>query len=549
MDEEDGEWEGEYDEEDDEDIDAEAEEIARRLEAELWADISKANAQAAPPPVPPPVVQETVNSKEQAAVLTVRAILASLESDSLARSTLATSKVPEFDENLLDILRNIGSSGKIPEGVALPISRFLVALARSDVLFGKLRHSDASSIQLKRKREEADENERTPKRPNVGSHPLHVEVSAAVQVISQTISPAQTLGPPLITSIQPQLHRVFLFAVTSSAAGGPNTNALQEISGLIQVLGVLSGIQIGQAPTTESQTISTAVYPCLVSGCGKFFSRLYSLRTHQRVHNEERPFHCDACPATFARNHDLKRHRQLHDRTAWKCGGCDKVFSRRDAIKRHKTSTSVRQPKDECINGQIIEVELPEEVGDEERRTKLWAGSATTGSTADDAEDGEIDATVVSGVQSIVMGLHALLQTHATRALGAPPGQVPSSSLTPNNGQATLASVIARAQLTQAGGAALSGSTNSQSSVATAAPSSSAADPSTASLSMYGLSDEQTKLLEAAINIAATAAQAEAEAQAALEAEEEYDEDEEYEGTGAPPPDPNPIPPPPSLPV
>jgi hypothetical protein len=45
------------------------------------------------------------------------------------------------------------------------------------------------------------------------------------------------------------------------------------------------------------------------------------------------------------------------------------------------------------------------------------------------------------------------------------------------------------------------------------------------SLSMYGLSDEQTHLLEIAIANAASAAQAQAEAEAALEEEEEDDYD------------------------
>jgi hypothetical protein len=57
------------------------------------------------------------------------------------------------------------------------------------------------------------------------------------------------------------------------------------------------------------------------------------------------------------------------------------------------------------------------------------------------------------------------------------------------------------------------------------------ADQAFPSLSMYGLSDEQTRLLEIAIANAASAAQAQAEAEAALEEEEnveenDYDEDD-----------------------
>jgi hypothetical protein len=444
---------------------------------------------------------------------------------------LAASKIPEFaGDSLFDILHNIAGSGKIPRGVAMPISRFLVSLAKSEVLFGSLRHSDASSLQLKRKREEADANERANKRLCISRHSLYVEVADAVRGISQTITTSQTLDPPVVSSIQPQLHRVFLFAVSSSATAGPNKNALQEISGLIQVLGVLSGIQIGQEPNAESQNILTAVHPCLVDGCGKFFSRLYSLRAHQRVHTEERPFRCDVCPATFARIQDQKRHRQLHDKIAWKCAGCDKVFPRRDAIKQHKTTSDGRQPKDECINAEIVEVQAS--VDGEVR-------------SSDDAEEGELESDLISEIQTTVLGLHAPLQGHVARALGASSGQTLSSS-DPTNGQATLASVIARAQLTQARRATTEGVATDASipSAPVSAPPPPAENPGAASLSSYGLSDEQAKLLEEAIVNAATAAQAEAEAHAALEEEEEYD-NEEGGSDDQPDPSSSSMPPPP----
>ncbi|KAJ7267681.1 hypothetical protein B0H12DRAFT_967292, partial [Mycena haematopus] len=329
--------------------------------------------------------------------------LASLEHDSLAHSTFTLSKVPEFSgDSILDILRNIAGSGKIPRGVALPLSHSLVTLAKSETLFGNLRHSDASSLQLKRKREEADADERANKRIRISTHPLHVEVAEAVRVISQTFTTSLSLKPPVISSIQPQLHRIFLFAVSSSAAPGPNKTILQEIGGLIQVLGVLSGTQIGQ----ESQNILTAVYPCLIHGCGKFFARLYGLRAHQRIHS------------------------------SWKCSGCDQLFPQRDAIDKHKTSG---QPKAECVSAEVVEVPASGE-GENAKilsRNRDW----------EKAEEGELEVDMISEIQTTVLGLHTLLQTHVARALGAASGQAtPTVSSNPTNGQATLASVIAQAQ-------------------------------------------------------------------------------------------------------
>ncbi|KAF8070444.1 hypothetical protein FPV67DRAFT_1413708 [Lyophyllum atratum] len=599
VEQEDDDWEDdEYDDEgDDEDIDAEAEEIARRLGEELWADISKANADqvanvapAFPDPAVPPVVQPDTTSsvtsspissrKGEAAIITMKAILAVVENDAPARSALASAIIPNSNgDNVLETLKRLVASGSVFKATALALSPVLVSLARSDVLFGNLRHSNASSIQLdkgKRKREEADEgisqhDARIFKRPYIAESDLRSRIHEAVRVITQTLasSPSQPLEPSLISSIRLQLHQVFLFAVTSSASGGRDMHALQEIGGLIQVIGVLSGIQIGQPPeshqptpfppnpaypwlsvqpTPSSTDIGTAVYPCLVAGCKKTFSRLYSLRAHQRIHAVHRPFRCNMCPASFARNHDLKRHFKLHEKKAWKCGGCLKVFSRRDAIKRHKTGSKTRGPRSEaCVTAEVVEVELDGEEGEEsmreERRAKLWSGIATAQADAVVAqpppphgyhdpsrmEEGEVQPDTVAAIQSSVLSLHGLLQTHVGGALGTSVGQPISPPVDPTAGQATLASVIARAQLqSMPPKMGMPGAASVD--MSHAALDQSVFDSLIPSLSMYGLSDEQTKMLEEAIASAASAAQAQAEAEAALEEEEEEEEEELDDG-------------------
>ncbi|KAF8813890.1 hypothetical protein BYT27DRAFT_7180665 [Phlegmacium glaucopus] len=604
-----------YDE-DDEDIDAEAQEIARRLGEELWADISKVNAErnAASLSNPPGIEAEpqvgassneagvvgnalpaSPQRKEDLVIQTMWAILTLVDNDPLAKSTLASTYIPN-GSNVLEILKQCTTSGGVTKGTAGPLSQILVTLARSDTLFGKLKRSNASAIQLdkgKRKREDFDEGQHVQshahKRPYIPDSDLQKQVIEAVQVISQALgtSPVQTLDPSLVSSIRLHLHQVFLFAVTSSAVGGPNMYALQEISGLIQVIGVLSGIQIGQPPDSIVHSprptfppnpafpwhnaqpvplatdIGTAVYPCLVAGCHKTFSRLYSLRAHQRSHSAHRPFRCSACPASFARNHDLKRHLKLHDKKAWRCEGCNKVFSRRDAIKRHKTGIKNRGPKSGlCLVAEVTEVQLDGEDGEdsirEERRAKLWNGIAM--SEANDAsnpqvtctdvhvsEEGEINPAIVAGIQAAIMGLHGRLQGLVGSVLGVPlshPVSMPANSST---GQATLASVIARAQSSNLPSSySVVGARTPVGTIATNAPTFNlplAGENSSQaqtlgenlenhiplpSLSMYGLSDEQTHLLEIAIANAASAAQAQAEAEAALEEEEEedYDQDE-----------------------
>lgn len=610
---------GEGEDDDDADADAEAEEIARRLRDQLWADINAArataNAQPAQAPLPsnaatlPTNVPQTISKKEEEALVTMTTILAFANKDVLVRNTLATAVIPDSNgDNVLDLLTRSVTSRTIPKVLAKPLSNLLVTLVRSDTLFATLRHSNAPALHLdkgKRKRDEVDdsqlqEEEPASKRVFYGQPDLLARVTDAVRIVTQTLgvhSVVSPLDPSVVDSIQLQLHQIFLFAVTSSSNGGTEMNPLQEISGLIQVIGVLSGIQIGPIADPHNETapkdqpskttpgassnsivpsipkgdIGTAVYPCTT--CRKIFSRLFSLRAHQRVHGSDRSYQCTICSVNFVRSHDLKRHAKLHEKTTWRCTGCGKSFSRRDAITRHKNSSRNRGFEGEaCVNGGIVEVELDEgaEKLVRERQGK-FSGDAianqTSGATGYGAagavpssepegplEEGEVQQDIIARVQEVVMSLHGLLSTHVGATLGAPSAtdgaSVPMTE-DPAAGQATLASVIARAQ-SQSLPARVQGSATGgepdptpydagarenetgpgwgetptlQSGVS---PSQVADRPASAgmpSLSMYGLSNDQALLLEQAIANAASAAQAQAEAEAALEEEEEdYDD-------------------------
>jgi hypothetical protein len=248
----------------------------------------------------------------------------------------------------------------------------------------------------------------------------------------------------------------------------------------------------------------------------------------------------------------LKRHIKLHDRKAWKCQGCHKVFSRRDAIKRHKNGIKNRgATSDKCLAAEIVEVQLEgadaETAIREERRAKLWndiavseaAGVAVASSGHTEyrtIDDGAINPAIIMSIQTSILSLHGLLQTLVGNALGNPLGQsIPAGSLA---GQTTLASVIARAQSQSSADPPFPAQgPPGQSSMMIDRPDGPAEESQVGvnpqgqqllpSLSMYGLSDEQTRLLEVAIANAASAAQAQAEAEAALE-EEEDGEDGDY---------------------
>jgi hypothetical protein len=597
----------EGDEDEEEDADAEAEEIARRLNDQLWAEINKAQAEAAATsskgtaaisdaPISSSASEEAdavchvqPDKRVHEALKTMRIILKDIANDPLARSTLSTTLIPGPGVSVLDAFDSAVSSNAIPKEIAKPLSHLLVSLARSDVLFSSLRHSEESSIQLqlgkgKRQRDNGENDamndddappskrhSRLPVRaavpPPLPMSALHTQLDAASRAIMSALtSPAApSTGPPpppLIASIQFPLHQVFLFAMT---AAGPARNMLQEVGGLIQALGVLTGIPIGGPSTSANGTDSTAwghpgtsVHPCSFLGCGKTFARLYSLRAHTtRVHAAERPFRCTRCPAAFARNHDLKRHERLHEYKAWQCTGCAKAFSRRDALTRHRNAAAGRHSA--CATADVVEIDVPKDdadtsaaVEDETRRTRMWyeVSDSAPGATGIIPEEGELPRSVLVAAHEAVARLHIVLQACVARALGGGiggPAVASNMSLGPvatataaisavvdtdtTGGQVTLASALARAQ------AQLSPATGPNSTDTT--PAGAVADaggmlPSinTRGSSLYGLSPEQTLMLERAIASAASAAQLQAEAEAALEEEEEAVEGEPSEGEG-----------------
>jgi hypothetical protein len=58
------------------------------------------------------------------------------------------------------------------------------------------------------------------------------------------------------------------------------------------------------------------------------------LPSYHELQPDHRPFRCDECPASFNRNHDLKRHKRIHLAVKpFPCGFCDKSFSRKEALK------------------------------------------------------------------------------------------------------------------------------------------------------------------------------------------------------------------------
>ena len=129
---------------------------------------------------------------------------------------------------------------------------------------------------------------------------------------------------------------------------------------------------------------------------------------------------------------------------------CQKLFSRRDAFKRHAATSKEPGPTGLlCTDADVIEVELEE--GDS--RTS-WIGAsaaaARQGLNRDQSaiEEGEVLEQTITAIQSEVLALHHVLQGLVGNVLNghaqARPPELHAADAP--GGQATLASVIARAQ-------------------------------------------------------------------------------------------------------
>ncbi|KAK7685796.1 hypothetical protein QCA50_011142 [Cerrena zonata] len=612
---EDDQYEGEDEEDDEAEYDAEAEAIAKRLGDQLLADIAKAQMEAALAASLPSTSEDQnqtqlsqsephsssvkVSRKEKldATLKTIRNVLAIAEKDTQARAVFSASFVSFTPDasNVFAALQSCISTNTISKTLAKALSQVILSLGQNDTLFGSSSNSSASEVleRGKRKHDSAiggidQEEVARAKRVHVGTneyqHPLSVQLSNAIHVVSSAFSslppvpststaqdnishptaPTRTPDPAFISSIHLQLHQIFLFAVTSvPRAPSERVALLQDLARLIQMLGILTGIPIGPATTPGAETdIGTAIYPCIgipiTPPCPKTFGKLYSLRVHQsRYHPShvpaqgmngmilaDRPFRCPQCPASFSRNHDLKRHVKLHERKAWKCGGCDKIFSRRDAIKRHKdraakglsgestygsTDGGVIAGNSACAYGQIFEVEVDRDEGEEEasRRAKLWNGIAAREganlSEGEGEEDSELSFEMIDNAQRMVIdGVYEHLRLYVSSLTGtslppAPPPAglfphplVPFQHLPPSApSQPQPPPPMAALQ-----GPAPNHETQPE------------ANAATSSLTQW-LSEDQTRLLEEAIAQAAAQAQAQAEAEAALEEQEEGLEDDE----------------------
>ncbi|CEL55182.1 hypothetical protein RSOLAG1IB_01190 [Rhizoctonia solani AG-1 IB] len=511
---------------------------------------------------------------------TIKTMLSLALSDPHVHYALMTTIVPgpvANGANLYTILSNSVFEGRVNPELAQPLSILISALASGSMLVSS-EHQYAHSVPqnvgiqnspLKRKRDPTDEGQawssNPPYNPSVqslhttqptrsqASEELLARVQSATTGVLQVLDPllavGQSLSQSIISSIQRPLHQVYSFVSTcpQEHEGVSGSGTLQEIGGLIQVIGILNEVPIAQSmegPTGDAGSsgngraaIGTAIYPC--STCSKAFNKLSLLRAHERTHSEGRPYRCEyaGCPASFARNHDLRRHEKSHERQMFRCGGCDRLFSRRDALRRHKAN---EKALDECREAPMDTSTVTHD-GDPPRVTRVWQNHPESGDWPKESEfeEGEIQPEVLVNARYIVGTLYQTLQRHVSKGLntGGIPEQPenhasddqPRDAQPPDDLPARVEVEVEQADIAKSPPPAASiGPTEetAEPGVSNTLVDDTATIKAVSTLPGYGLDDEHTSLLEQAIAVAAQAAQAQAEAEAALY-EEPYNEDDQ----------------------
>ncbi|KXS19944.1 hypothetical protein M427DRAFT_152364 [Gonapodya prolifera JEL478] len=120
----------------------------------------------------------------------------------------------------------------------------------------------------------------------------------------------------------------------------------------------------------------------LCNYCGRTFTRIYNLKSHELIHTGHRRFSCDICGISFQRNFDLKRHSRLHTNVRSFVCNCGQTFLRSDGLQRHLRTNDQKRRSDGVRHFDISSIAVTGHGDGDAHSTRSKSPEASSGSTS-----------------------------------------------------------------------------------------------------------------------------------------------------------------------